>query len=371
MSSRGQDLWRRVASDAPGPWWLGPLRAGAGVASGLYGAGVWLNNTAFDLGLKKTRRLPVPLIGVGNLAVGGAGKTPLVMEIVAALGRLGLPAGVISRGYGRSGKQDVVWVCDGNNIMAEVDQAGDEPLLMARRLKVPLAVGADRYQVGRELLDRAGPRVLVADDLYQHRALHRDLNILCLDAEDPFQGGRLLPRGSLRESAQALERADAVVLTRAQDRAALEAAGRLLAWRLQDRPLLACGYVVKELMDLQGEVMDQGRLDGLKVAGFCGLARPGSFRQSLEGLCLELVGFEAFGDHHRFTPSELEGLWQRAKDAGAWALVCSEKDAVRLPLDLASEMVILQTRLELEFWGGHVVLDNFLRRSLAAWGGGA
>lgn len=371
MPSRGQGLWHRVASSEVGPWWLGPLRAGATAASVLYATGVWLHNSAFDLGLRSVRRLPVPVIGVGNLEAGGTGKTPVVMEVVAALERLGLPAGVISRGYGRRSRRPVVWVSQGGELLARAEQAGDEPLLLARRLGVPVAVGADRYQVGRALIARCGARVLVADDLFQHRGLHRDLNILCLDAAAPLAGGRMLPRGRLREPAQALARAQAVVLTRAQDEAQVERARGLLAWRLEQRPLLACRYVVRELVDPQGGVIGAAQAQGLKVVGFCGLARPDSFREGLRDMGLDLVRFQNFGDHHWFTGAELSQLWQRAQEAGAWALVCSEKDAMRLPSGLDAEMAILTTRLTVEFWGGHGVLDDLLRRALAGWGGTA
>ncbi|MEW5913871.1 MAG: tetraacyldisaccharide 4'-kinase [Thermodesulfobacteriota bacterium] len=369
MPSPGQGLWRRVASPETGPAWLEALRLGASLASGLYAAGVWLNNTAYDLGLRPVRRLNAPVIGVGNLEVGGTGKTPLVLEVVASLERLGLPAGVISRGYGGRSQDEVVWVSEGGEPLTGAAQAGDEPLLIARRLKVPVAVGADRFAVGRALLERCGPRVLVADDLFQHRGLYRDLNLLCLDAADPLAGGRLLPRGRLREPAGALARAHAVVLTRAQSREQVERAQQLLAWRLEERPLLACRYYVRELVDRQGQAVDLAQADGMKVAGFCGLARPESFQASLEGLGLNLARFSVFADHHQFRPAEIKDLWQRAKQAGAWALVCSEKDAMRLPAGLQAEMVILHTRLCLEFWGGHAVLDDLLRRSLAGWGG--
>ena len=175
MPKQMEALWRRVLGDEPGPRWLGALRAGATAASELYAAGVWLNNTAFDLGFKPSRCLPAPVVGIGNLAVGGTGKTPLTMAVVRALTDMGLPAGVISRGYGRQGKEPLL-VSDGKRILADSTQAGDEPLLMARRLGVPVAVGASRFQAGELLLKQCGPRVLVGDDLLQHRALYRDLN---------------------------------------------------------------------------------------------------------------------------------------------------------------------------------------------------
>lgn len=370
MPKRAEVLWRRILGDEPGPAWLGALRAGATVASGLYGAGVWLNNTAFELGFKPSRCLPVPVIGVGNLAVGGTGKTPLTMAVVRALQELGLPTGVISRGYGRQGKQPLL-VSDGERILANADQAGDEPLLLARRLGVPVAVGASRYQAGLLLLKRCGSRVLVGDDLLQHRALYRDLNLVALDAADPLAGERLLPRGRLREGPEALKRAHAVVLTRVRDAAQARLARESLAWRLGNKPVFACRYVLEGLEDAQGRALEDEAWQGEPVYAFCGLARPESFRQSLRQAGLTVLGLESFGDHHRFTTAEIAGLWQRAQTLSARALVCSGKDAVRLPAGLPGDIPVWSTRLALEFLEGPRALPRLLGHALAGWGGAA
>lgn len=368
MSSRAEALWRRVLGDEPGPRWLGALRAGATAASWLYGAGVWLNNTAFDLGFKPYRCLPVPVIGIGNLAVGGTGKTPLTMAVVRALQELDLPAGVISRGYGRLGKQPLL-VSDGEHILADADQAGDEPLLLARRLGVPVAVGASRYQAGELLLKRCGARVLVGDDLLQHRSLYRDLNLVAMDAADPLDGDRLLPRGRLREGPGALERAHAVVLTRVRDAAQARRARESLAWKMGSKPVFACRYQLEGLEDAQGRALEEEAWRGEPVYAFCGLARPESFRHSLRQAGLTVLGLESFGDHHRFTTGELGELWQRAQTLSARALVCSGKDAVRLPAGLLEDIPVWSTRLGLEFLEGPQALPNLLGHALAGWRG--
>ncbi|BEQ15205.1 tetraacyldisaccharide 4'-kinase [Desulfoferula mesophila] len=369
MASRAEALWRRVLGDEPGPRWLGALRAAATAGSWLYGAGVWLNNAAFDLKIKPSRRLPVPVIGVGNLAVGGTGKTPLTMAVVRALEDMGLPAGVISRGYGRQGTEPLL-VSDGQRVLAEVDQTGDEPLLLARRLGVPVAVGASRFQAGQLLLQHCGTRVLVGDDLLQHRALYRDLNLVALDASDPLDGERLLPRGRLREGPGALERAQAVVLTRVRDALQARRARESLARLVGDKPILACRYRLEGLeLARQGRALDESDWQGEPVYAFCGLARPESFRDSLRKAGLTVLGLETFGDHHHFTSEELTGLWARAQTLSARSLVCSGKDAVRLPRDLPEDVPVWSTRLGLEFMDGPQVLPRLLATVLAGWEG--
>ncbi len=366
MPKRVEALWARVAGDEPGPAWLGALRGAATAASGLYGLGVWLDQGSYDLGLRKVRRLPAPVIGVGNLAVGGTGKTPLTMAVVRALKHLGLPAGVISRGYGRKESAPLL-VGDGKTMFADAAAAGDEPVLLARWSGAPVAVGASRYQAGHLLLQRCGPRVLVGDDLFQHRSLHRDLNLLALDANDPLAGGRLLPRGRLREPASALARADAVVLTRAAGPEQARLARERLAWRLGDKPVLSCGHVITGMDEATGQGPKPEDWRGAPVLAFCGLAAPASFRSALSDAGLTVLDLVSFGDHHRFSPEEISRLWARAATLSARALVCSAKDAVRLPAELPPDAAIWSTRLGLKFYEGPRALAGLVSCALAGW----
>jgi len=363
---RSEALWRRVTGDEPGPAWLGALRAGAAAASGLYGLGVWLDQGTYDLGLRRVGRLPVPVIGVGNLAVGGTGKTPLTMAVVQALEFLGLPAGVISRGYGRKESAPLL-VSDGKEIFADAARAGDEPVLLARRLGVPVAVGARRIEAGRLLLQRCGPRVLVGDDLFQHRGLHRDLNLLALDAADSLEQERLLPRGRLREPASAMARADAVVLTRAGSAAQARLAKERLAWRMGNRPVLSCCHRIVGMDEATGRGPAPEDWQNAPVLAFCGLAAPASFRAALSDAGLTVLDLKNFGDHHRFTPEEISRLWARAATLSARALVCTGKDAVRLPAELPPDAAIWSSRLGLKFYEGPHALAGLVSRCLARW----
>lgn len=367
MAEQHQKLFARITSQQKGSAGLSLWRGLARVAAMFYSVGAATYHTPYDVGLRRVRRLDAPLIGVGNLVVGGAGKTPLTMAIAKALGDMGLPVAIISRGYGGSAQGPVTWVHDGQKLLADAALAGDEPVLMAQELGLPVAVGANRWQVGREVLARLGPRVLVADDLFQHRGLYRDLNLLALDATRPFGNGAVLPRGPLREPARALRRAQAVVLTRAEDPAAVEATRRWIRKFLGPLPVLACCHEVAGVIDHAGQWLAGDQLAGRRVLAFCGLARPESFQASLVGLGLEVAGLERFNDHHPFTPDEVAGLWRRAKDVGAEALVCTQKDAVRLPWQALGEARVWVTRLELRFEHGGQELKSLLQQAVAGY----
>ncbi|CAO0823284.1 Tetraacyldisaccharide 4'-kinase [Desulfarculales bacterium] len=364
MNQGAQDLFQRLCAEEPGPLWLRGL---ARAASGLYGLGARARNLVYDLRPQAARYLPVPVVGVGNLTVGGTGKTPLVIEVVASLTRLGLPSTVISRGYGRQSGQGMAWVSLGQGPLLTATQAGDEPVLLARRLDVPVAVGADRYAVGREVVHHTGMRVLVGDDLFQHRGLHRDLDLVALDARRPLGNGRLLPAGPLREPISGLRRAQAVVLTRAEDP---EATRRTRAWLRSfwgRGPVLACRHRLRGLTAPDGRLLSGRELKGRAVLAFCGLAQPEGFARSLRDLGLLLLDFRSFGDHHPYTSSEIAALWAQAKTLGAQALVTSEKDEVRLPAVLLLDIELWVSRLALEFEEGAGALDEVLAWGLAPW----
>ncbi|MCA1905372.1 MAG: tetraacyldisaccharide 4'-kinase [Desulfarculus sp.] len=361
-----------AASGRPGPWWLGVLRAGLRGAAGLYGLGAGGKNLLYDLGLRKPRRLPAPVIGVGNLVAGGTGKTPLVMAVVRALWGLGLPAAVISRGYGAAaGRGGVTWVSRGHGPLVDAQRAGDEPLLLARRLPAPVAAGPDRWEVGRAVLAQCGPRVLVCDDLFQHRRLHRDLDLVALDAARPLGNGHLLPAGHLREPAAGLRRAGALVLTRADDAAAVDQDRRWLRSFWGPGPVLACRHRLAGLDDAQGQPLPEADRRGKPVLAFCGLADPDQFAAGLTRAGLAVLDLAGFPDHHFFTPAELGDLWRRAAALGAAALVCSEKDWVRLPAELPPGPPLWVTRLELEFAPDQPDLASVLAWGLSAWRAGA
>lgn len=255
-----------------------------------------------------SRRLPVPVVSVGNLSMGGTGKTPLVLALAREYAAAGKRVGILTRGYGRSSSRDVL-VGPGERAPERGD-TGDEAQLFVREMRYAVGVGGDRYRVGRQLIERYPVDVLLLDDGFQHRRLARDFDLVCVDALRPFPGWSVPPAGWLREPLGALRRADAFAITRGRQ-----------------------GVVYRGLARILGKpahlISTRERLDGLPEAGrrlaFCGLGNPASFRQSLDAMGLREVELVEFGDHHEYSAGEIGALRARAE-----VLITTAKDAVKL-----------------------------------------
>ncbi len=285
--------------------WLAPLTP-------LYAAGLAVRNLRIEHGWEPVGRLRFPVVSIGNLSTGGAGKTPLTIALAKALTRRGLRVDVLSRGYGRQSQRTAR--VDPNGAAEEF---GDEPLLIARKTGLPVFVAPQRYDAGllaeADTPDSEKPAVHLLDDGFQHRQLYRDVDILLLDSRDGR--GSLLPAGNLREPLKAARRATVIAIPAKDDAPQLEAA--LRAWGFEG-PI----WRLRRAMEVPP-------VDG-PVAAFCGIARPEQFFAGLEALGLQLVARYAFPDHQRYTPAGLESLAAEARDAGASALITTEKDQVRL-----------------------------------------
>ena len=296
-----------------------------------------LRRAAYGRGLLRATRLAGPVISVGNLSVGGRGKTPVVARVCELLREERLAVAVLSRGYKGAFRGDCLFVSDGEHVTASAALAGDEPVMLARQLPgVVVAVGPKRGLVGQAVELRFGERVHVLDDGFQHLSLHRDLDLVCVDVRDladaPFPGG------SLREPVSALARADLVLLSGtegepAEKLAALEGLlGRDRVLRLGRRVL---GFATRE-----GAPRAPPRRPFLLAA----IAAPERFLADAKAQVGEVAGTAFFRDHHRFTPADLEAAARRARDAGADAIVTTSKDEVRLPekLDLGLPVLVLR-----------------------------
>lgn len=320
------------------PWgtvaqgFLVPLTA----ASFLYGLGVRARARAYRLGLFRSRRLPCRVISVGNLTVGGTGKTPMVIHLAELLSRQGRKVGIVSRGYGRRGGDARLLVSDGKEILTTPEEAGEEPYLMARRLPgVPVMVAKKRLDGGRLLCQQMGVDTLLLDDGFQHLGLQRDLDLLLIDATDPFGNGYLLPRGTLREPFSALSRAHAVVLTR------LEQNGPLFSDRLQalmkeisrgySLPTLRSTFGPTALIPLQGgEAREVGWLRGRRWFLFSGIGNPQTFRRTVEQLGGIVVGEKVFGDHQVYSARLVRRLLREASEFSPDGILTTEKDGVKV-----------------------------------------
>jgi tetraacyldisaccharide 4'-kinase len=285
--------------------------------STIFGAGVGLRNAFYDRRIFRVRKLARPVISVGNISVGGSGKTPFVIALGELLKQRGIAFDVLSRGYRRNSIE--IAVVDPNGSPA---QFGDEPLLIARKLQVPVIVGADRYRAGLVAEKQFSSRLHLLDDGFQHRRLHRDFDIVLLPAED--LDGVLLPLGRLREPVAALTRADAVVRADALERSVK--AKRV--WRAQRRI---------ELSETGG-----------KLIAFCGIARPQQFFDALKALGQEISGTTTLSDHHRYDQRDIDRLLSMKNSTGADGFVTTEKDAINLGLLSAQLQPLRTARLSME-----------------------
>ena len=314
--------------------WLAPLGAA-------YGAAAWLRVGLYRRGVLRQVRLDGPVISVGNLAVGGTGKTPVVARIAEMLRDDGAAVAVLSRGYGGSFRGDALVVGDGEKVLADAAEAGDEPVMLARALpRVVVAVGADRASVGRFVETRFGPRVFVLDDGFQHLRLARDLDVLCIDAEHP--GLRPLPAGPLREFPSAARRADAVFLTQSDrvDETAL--------YRLEVRFGAERTHRVRRR--ILGFFARDGRPAPTPARPFlvAAIAAPFRFESDVSRLAPSVSGGLFFRDHHAFTVPDVRRILSEAESAQADALVTTEKDATRLPeIALGLPMLVLRIAAEI------------------------
>lgn len=297
--------------------------------SWIYGVGVSLRNRRYDRDPTASTKLPVAVASVGNLTVGGSGKTPFVAALARELLARGERVAVLSRGYGRRSRSDFVLVSDGDRLLASAEECGDEPLELARAVEgLPVAVGPDRAAVGRELLSKLGPHVLVLDDGFQHRRLRRDLDLVCFDAREPVESLRLLPWGRLREPLGSLARAHGVVWTRWSEDASSEDLSRLLSRAAPDLPSIRtrnrlAGFAALDGLDSLGAESFRGRPVGVLL----GVARP---ERVLESIPAEVVFTATRRDHHWWQPSEVNALAEEGKRRGAVALLTTGKDAVKM-----------------------------------------
>lgn len=310
----------------------GPLGLALTPAAWAYQCGLLAREAAYQRGWLTRGRLPCPVVSVGNLTVGGAGKTPAVELVARWLAEDGRRVAILSRGYGRRPGAPVELVSDGGAPRLPAERAGDEPILLARRLRgVAVVVGADRLAAGLWAVTNLRPDVVLLDDGFQQRRLVKDVEIVCLDARAPWGPGGLFPRGTLREPPSALARAHLLIATQADARRNL--AGLLDEFRQYAgaAPCLAADYAVEGFEDLgSGAFHPAEGLRGRSVVAFAGIAAPERLAETLVAQGAIVRDLVAFPDHHWFEPRDLETVARRARVVGAGVLVTTEKDAVRL-----------------------------------------
>jgi tetraacyldisaccharide 4'-kinase len=331
---------------------------------GIYRCLLRARERLYRLGVLRSRPLAGPVVSVGNLTVGGTGKTPAVELAVQTLADLGHRPAVVSRGYRRRSR-GVQVVADTASIRLEPEEAGDEPFLLARRLPgVPVVVGSNRYAAARLAFQRYGATAVVLDDGLQHRTLAKSLEIVMVRARRPWGNGHLLPRGPLREPLSALARADLVVATGAgadEDLAPVRAA---VARHAPGVPVLSARATAVECWEARGmRPWALGDLAGLRLLAFAGIAAPGAFAATLEALGVQVADWAPLADHHWYSPDELRRLEVRARAVGAAGFVTTEKDWVRLRTLALPERPLYVVSIRLDLVSGHAAWREAFQRT--------
>jgi len=318
---------------------VNPLLAPLAAAFGL---GVQVRHAAFRHGWFKTQRLSAPVISVGNLTVGGTGKTPLVALVARVLLRCGWTPSILTRGYARQSKADLIVVAPTPERLANARDVGDEPAILARALpEVPLVICSDRFRGGRVAEELFKVDLHILDDGFQHLALRRDLDVVALDSTRPLADLALLPAGRAREPLAALARAQIAVITRVDS-------GRPQPLEERVREVNSGIEIFHSSTALVG-LADAATGSGVateslrvqKAAAFCGIANSRAFFQDLRRWGFSLVAEDAFPDHHVYTEREIRGLVAGAQAKGAAALLTTEKDAVKLARGWRPELPIV------------------------------
>lgn len=316
-----------------------------------YAAAMRARNRAFDAGWKATHRASVPVISVGNLTLGGTGKTPMVEWLARRARRDGTRVAILSRGYGAA------------------EGVNDEGRVLEENLPdVPHLQGPDRVELARIAVEELESQLLLLDDGFQHRRLARDLDVVMLDALDPFGLGRVFPRGLLREPIAGLKRAGLVVLSRADlvdadrrtaIRAEAERRAGPIAWvEARHQPI--------DLIDGDGQSEPIGDLSGRKVLAFCGLGNPDGFRKTLDRLGIKRLGFQTFPDHHAYTRDDVDGLIADVRSLGADLVLTTQKDLVKVRIASIGPAPLRALRIGLAIQEGAQIMEDALAPILGA-----
>jgi len=324
----------------------------------LYGLGARLRRGLYAHAWLQVKRLPVPVVSVGNLTVGGTGKTPMVALLARLLAEQGKKVAVLSRGY-RGAAKDVTCISDGKQIYARPPEVGEEAYWLARALPgVAVYTSPVRHTAGLAAWRELKSELFLLDDGFQHFQLHRDLDVVLLDAQSPFGNGRLLPRGPLREPISTLTAAQVLILTRFRADRHQEQL-KVLQEKFPGKTVLTAAILpTKVKLFPEGREMPLESLKNQNLLAFAGLARPRVFSDTLLDLGVNLTGCRDFPDHYAFKPHDLDTLMREAPTLGAAGLITTAKDWARLgeKWDLPIPLWVLEVEARLEKGGEERIL---------------
>ena len=331
------------------------------VLSFFYSLAIQFRFVVYKIGLLKPKHLATHVISIGNITAGGTGKTPFVVMIAQWAKKQGFKIAILSRGYKGKRSDDLVVVSDGKKILSSFDDAGDEPIMLARTLSsVPVLISKKRYKIGLLALKSFDADLLLLDDGYQHLSLHRDANILLVDAKRQFGNRSLLPLGPLREPIDQIKRADTIVITKCTARHTGDQLANYFQKNFPTKSIFrsrCCPYQVN--FPLTGATHSPNILKGKNVVVFAGIAHPDDFLETVKDCGATIVHFQAFSDHHFFSAHEIEELTSWKKYSNVDFLLTTEKDWIRIngKIDPDLEIAILTIKIEL-LSGTNTIFDS-------------
>lgn len=355
--------------------WAAVLRFFLRLMSGLYAFAVDIKLNLYRLGILKQHRLPCRVISLGNITVGGTGKTPTAQRLAALIRDMGYKVVILNRGYRAAWRGDVGLVSDGQKIYMTAAEAGDEAYLLAKSLPgVPVVIGSERAQTGQYAVKKLQAEVIILDDAYQHWQLARDLDIVLIDASNQFGNNFLLPRGTLREPLKNLNRANAFLLTKVdQSSDSVRDNIRETLTNYNDKAIIVesihrprCFTEIEQWY--KGARCTDIPLDDIrnkKVVAISAIGNPLSFEQTIAGLGAQVIDSVRFPDHHNYTMVEMQWAMERAVEQNAFALVTTEKDAVKIPSEfvhLARPLPVYVLGIEVRFLDGYEEFMELIKK---------
>ena len=311
----------------------------------IYGLLIFIRNKFYDWEWFPVSKFDIPIISVGNITVGGSGKTPLVMYIATLLKKNGENPGIVSRGYGRK-SQGIILVHDGKKLCTSVENAGDEPYLMASILQnIPIAVSEKRSSAIKELIDYYSVNIILLDDGYQHRSVFRDLDLITISANDKPMNYKLLPWGKLREPLKNVSRADFAIFTKTDNYNPPQNFS-IIKPHLKDHPIYCTQQSILMKYDTSG--YHKSLPPTQELFAFCGIGEPKSFFKSIGELELKIGGRRIFKDHQDYTKLVIKELTAQKNSSKCNAIITTEKDLVKLPDKFLEKFEIYVIKVEME-----------------------
>lgn len=331
----------------------------------------------YRLGILKQFRLDCHVISLGNITVGGTGKTPTAQRLALAIRDMGYRVVILNRGYRAKWKGEVGVVSDGKKIYMTATEAGDEAFLLAKNLpSVPVLIGADRAKTGKYAVEQLQAQVVILDDGYQHWRLIRDMDILLVDAINVFGNNYMLPRGTLREPLEHLNRADVCLLTKVDqaEQSKCELIKNTVAKYNHHAIVVESIHQPRSIIeiadwykDVSSKRLDVNLLKGKKITAVSGIGNPASFEQTISSVGAIVVHSVRFPDHHDYTMAEMQNVMEKSLEQGVEALIITEKDAVKIPAEIIHSNRVLPVYIlsvEISFQAGAAQFMELIEKSL-------